>query len=68
MNYKSLLWLGVCLAIMTGCCQEQSERIVEKIVEKSTLQDIVDSANDGDTIDLSQYSDLGSYSAAGIKS
>lgn len=64
MNYKSLLWLMVCLAIMTGCCQEQSERIVEKIVEKSTLQDIVDSANDGDTIDLSQYSDLRSYSAA----
>lgn len=64
MNYKILsLWLTVCMAIMIGCCEEQSEKIVEKIVEKSTLQDIVDSSNEGDTIDLASYGKLGNYSA-----
>lgn len=61
MKSKLFLCLVFYVFFLIGCCSEQTEK--EVIKERTTLQDIVDNANAGVEIDLSQYDNITNYNA-----
>ena len=69
MKYKTLLLSMIAAIIVIACVPTEKEKIVEKevekevIIERNTLQYIVNNTNDGETIDLSKYDNITSYTA-----
>ena len=69
MKYKTLLLSMIAAIIVIACVPTEKEKIVEKevekevIIERNTLQYIVNNKNDGETIDLSKYDNITSYTA-----
>ena len=61
MKSKLFLCLVFYVFFLICCCSEQTEK--EVIKERTTLQDIVDNANAGVEIDLSQYDNITNYNA-----
>lgn len=69
MKYKTLLLSMIAAIIVIACVPTEKEKIVEKevekevIIERNTLQYIVNNTNAGETIDLSKYDNITSYTA-----
>lgn len=77
MKYKTLLLSMIAAIIVIACVPTEKEKIVEKevikevekevekevIIERNTLQYIVNKTNAGETIDLSKYDNITSYTA-----
>ena len=69
MKYKTLLLSMIAAIIVIACVPTEKEKIVEKevekevIIERNTLQYIVNNKNAGETIDLSKYDNITSYTA-----
>lgn len=77
MKYKTLLLSMIAAIIVIACVPTEKEKIVEKevikevekevekevIIERNTLQYIVNTTNAGETIDLSKYDNITSYTA-----
>lgn len=69
MKYKTLLLSMIATIIVIACVPTEKEKIVEKevekevIIERNTLQYIVNNTNAGETIDLSKYDNITSYTA-----
>ena len=77
MKYKTLLLSMIVAIIVIACVPTEKEKIVEKevikevekevekevIIERNTLQYIVNNTNAGETIDLSKYDNITSYTA-----
>ena len=65
MKYKTLLLSMIAAIIVIACVPTEKEKIVEKevIIERNTLQYIVNNTNPGETIDLSKYDNITSYTA-----
>lgn len=77
MKYKTLLLSMIAAIIVIACVPTEKEKIVEKevikevekevekevIIERNTLQYIVNDTNAGETIDLSKYDNITSYTA-----
>lgn len=69
MKYKTLLLSMITAIIVIACVPTEKEKIVEKevekevIIERNTLQYIVNNTNAGETIDLSKYDNITSYTA-----
>lgn len=63
MKYKTLLLSMIAAIIVIACVPTEKEVEKEVIIERNTLQYIVNNTNAGETIDLSKYDNITSYTA-----